>query len=346
MVMLVGMMSKAPALDAKVSAYDSVMPSSRLRSPSWSSDNPYQAMFYMLCWYTFSTSATFINKTLIKEHGMSAELLTVCHLVMGTIFDAAIFAVPATSKYKMWFLQPMKLSSLLRLLPLSVLAIASKLLTYWSYSRVPVAVTHTCKASTPLFNVMLAFVVYRTSHATPIYVSLVPIVVGVAMASLSEVQINEVATAGLICAVASSMSGVMQSMYAKYLLRHGVIVDSVNLHFYSGLLCILVNSPVLMWNQAMLPDQIPYTLIFVCSICQFVSSLASILLLGHVAELTYSIMSTLKRVVIVVSAVVYFGNAMTLTSGVGMAVALGGVGMYQHAKLTQTKAMGHSPHSL
>ncbi|ETV66202.1 hypothetical protein, variant 2 [Aphanomyces astaci] len=300
MVMLVGMMSKAPALDAKVSAYDSVMPSSRLRSPSWSSDNPYQAMFYMLCWYTFSTSATFINKTLIKEHGMSAELLTVCHLVMGTIFDAAIFAVPATSKYKMWFLQPMKLSSLLRLLPLSVLAIASKLLTYWSYSRVPVAVTHTCKASTPLFNVMLAFVVYRTSHATPIYVSLVPIVVGVAMASLSEVQINEVATAGLICAVASSMSGVMQSMYAKYLLRHGVIVDSVNLHFYSGLLCILVNSPVLMWNQAMLPDQyesamffiysheirnviflprIPYTLIFVCSICQFVSSLASILVM-------------------------------------------------------------------
>ncbi|KAF0709529.1 hypothetical protein AaE_012854 [Aphanomyces astaci] len=255
----------------------------------------------------------------------------------------------------MWFLQPMKLSSLLRLLPLSVLAIASKLLTYWSYSRVPVAVTHTqvcSQASTPLFNVMLAFVVYRTSHATPIYVSLVPIVVGVAMASLSEAQINEVATAGLICAVASSMSGVMQSMYAKYLLRHGVIVDSVNLHFYSGLLCILVNSPVLMWNQAMLPDQyeyinlIPYTLIFVCSICQFVSSLASILLLGHVAELTYSIMSTLKRVVIVVSAVVYFGNAMTLTSGVGMAVALGGVGMYQHAKLTQTKAVGHSPHSL
>ncbi|RQM10387.1 hypothetical protein B5M09_005380 [Aphanomyces astaci] len=247
----------------------------------------------------------------------------------ATSSSAAIFAVPATSKYKMWFLQPMKLSSLLRLLPLSVLAIASKLLTYWSYSRVPVAVTHTCKASTPLFNVMLAFVVYRTSHATPIYVSLVPIVVGVAMASLSEVQIN--------------------------------------LHFYSGLLCILVNSPVLMWNQAMLPDQyesamffiysheirnviflprIPYTLIFVCSICQFVSSLASILLLGHVAELTYSIMSTLKRVVIVVSAVVYFGNAMTLTSGVGMAVALGGVGMYQHAKLTQTKAVGHSPHSL
>ncbi|RHY92253.1 hypothetical protein DYB37_007238 [Aphanomyces astaci] len=188
-------------------------------------DTQHQAMFYMLCWYTFSTSATFINKTLIKEHGMSAELLTV----------------------------------LLRLLPLSVLAIASKLLTYWSYSRVPVAVTHTCKASTPLFNVMLAFVVYRTSHATPIYVSLVPIVVGVAMASLSEAQIN---------------------------------------------------------------------------------------LLGHVAELTYSIMSTLKRVVIVVSAVVYFGNAMTLTSGVGMAVALGGVGMYQHAKLTQTKAVGHSPHSL
>ncbi|ETW06344.1 hypothetical protein, variant [Aphanomyces invadans] len=337
-------LSTAPRHEsAKVGAYDSVMPVTRLRSSSWSSDNPCQAVFYMLCWYTFSTSATLINKSLIKEHGMSAELLTVCHLVMGTIFDAAIFSVPARSKYKMWFLQPMKPSTLVHLVPLSVLAISSKLLTYWSYSKVPVALTHTCKASTPLFNVVLAYLVYRTTHATPICLSLAPIVVGVAMASMSEVQINEFAMVGLVCAVSSSLFGVMQSMYAKYLLRHGVVADSVNLHFYNGLLCIVVNSPVILFGNAapMVPGQVPYTLIIVCSICQFISSLSSMLLLGKVSELTYSIMSTLKRVVIVVSAIVYFGNSMTGVSAVGMSLALGGVGAYQYAKLRQSKAVAH-----
>ncbi|KAG9400213.1 hypothetical protein AC1031_011123 [Aphanomyces cochlioides] len=321
----------------EVTAYDSVMPTTRHRSSSWSSDNPYQAVIYMVCWYTFSTSATFINKILIKEHGMSAELLTVCHLILGTCFDAAIFAVPAKSPYKMWYLHPMKSGAILNLLPLSVLAIASKLLTYWSYSKVPVALTHTCKASTPFFNVILAFLIYRTTHAMPIYLSLVPIVVGVSMASMSEVEINAFASVGLICAVSSSMFGVMQSMYAKYLLRNGLVADSINLHFYNGILCIVINSAVFVVNRSdtipILPEKIPYSLILVCSTCQFVSSFSSMLLLGKVSELTYSIMSTMKRVVIIVSAIVYFGNVMTFTSGLGMALALSGVGAYQYVKL-------------
>ncbi|KAF0699010.1 Aste57867_10393 [Aphanomyces stellatus] len=270
---------------------------------------------------------------------MSAELLTVCHLILGTCFDAAIFAVPQKSKYKMWYLHPMKASAIITLLPLSVLAISSKLLTYWSYSKVPVALTHTCKASTPLFNVVLAFLIYGTTHATPIYLSLLPIVAGVSMASLSEVKINEFATTGLLCAVSSSMFGVMQSMYAKYLLRNGLVADSINLHFFNGILCILVNSPVFLFNSAspILPEKIPYTLILVCSTCQFVSSFSSMLLLGKVSELTYSIMSTMKRVVIVVSAIIYFGNHMSFVSFLGMALAMCGVGSYQYVKVKQSK---------
>ncbi|KDO30647.1 hypothetical protein SPRG_04548 [Saprolegnia parasitica CBS 223.65] len=91
-----------------VDAYEPVMPVGRPRSASWSSDNPSTAILYMLAWYIFSTSATFINKILIKEHGLSAEALTVCHLALGTCFDAAIFAVPPKSRYKMWHLRPMK----------------------------------------------------------------------------------------------------------------------------------------------------------------------------------------------------------------------------------------------
>ncbi|EQC29975.1 hypothetical protein SDRG_12254 [Saprolegnia diclina VS20] len=338
-----------PTKVVAIDAYAPVMPVGRPRSASWSSDNPSTAIVYMLAWYTFSTSATFINKILIKEHGLSAEALTVCHLALGTCFDAAIFAVPPTSRYKVWYLRPMKLDHVLSMLPLSMMAIAAKILTYWSYSKVPVALTHTCKASTPLFNVVLAYLVYRTTHALPIYLSLLPIVVGVSLASMSEVQINEFATVGLLCAVSSSMFGVMQSMYAKYLLRSGIVADSINLHFYNGMLCIAVNMPMLLWNSAektMFPTSVPYGLILCCSTCQFISSFAASLLLGKVSELTYSIMSTMKRVVIVLSAILYFGNAIRLVSVFGMALALGGVATYQYVKIQAAHPKADAMHEL
>ncbi|OQR88633.1 Drug/Metabolite Transporter (DMT) Superfamily [Thraustotheca clavata] len=323
-----------------VDAYASVMGPSRPRAMSWSSDNPSTAILYMICWYAFSTTATFINKILIKEHGLSAEVLTVCHLVLGTCFDMAIFAVPAKSRYKTWYLHPMKMTHATSMLPLSIMAIATKMLTYWSYSKIPVAFTHTCKASTPLFNVVLAFIVYRTIHPSMVYLSLLPIVIGVSMASISEVQINDLATTGLLCAISSSMFGVMQSMYSKYLLRTNIVADSINLHFYNNIFCIFVNLPMLYWNNATktaFPSSVPYMLILCCSTCSFISSFAATLLLGKVSELTYSIMSTMKRVVIVLSAILYFGNAIRLVSILGMAMALGGVATYQYVKIQASK---------
>jgi hypothetical protein len=38
-------------------------------------------------WYLFSTSATFTNKVLIKEHHVSAEMLTMCHLFISILLD-------------------------------------------------------------------------------------------------------------------------------------------------------------------------------------------------------------------------------------------------------------------
>jgi hypothetical protein len=41
-----------------------------------------------------------------------------------------------------------------------------------------------------------------------------------------------------------------------------------------------------------------------------------------VSELTFSIMSTMKRVVVILSAVLYFGNPVTFQSVLGMALAV------------------------
>lgn len=76
------------------------------------------------------------------------------------------------------------------MLPISLMAVGGKLLTYWSYAVVPVSITHTAKASTPIFNVALAYILYSRKQSLLVYLSLLPIVCGVAMASISELRIN------------------------------------------------------------------------------------------------------------------------------------------------------------
>lgn len=76
------------------------------------------------------------------------------------------------------------------IVPLSLCSVLAKMLTYWSYNAVPVSITQTCKASQPFFNVVLAYLAYRSRFSFATYSSLVPIVFGVVMASVSEMGMN------------------------------------------------------------------------------------------------------------------------------------------------------------
>jgi drug/metabolite transporter (DMT)-like permease len=76
------------------------------------------------------------------------------------------------------------------ILPLSLFSVMTKVLTYWSYDAVPIAFAHTCKASQPIFNVILAYLIYNSKFSLATYVALVPIVLGVVLASVSEMGMN------------------------------------------------------------------------------------------------------------------------------------------------------------
>ena len=69
----------------------------------------------------------------------------------------------------------------------------------------------------------------------------------------------------------------------------------------------------------------PFGKVLLCSMMHFVGSFCSSWVLGEVTELTFSIMSTMKRVVVILSAVLYFGNPVTLQSILGMTFAVRGV---------------------
>ncbi|ETI50138.1 hypothetical protein F441_06264 [Phytophthora nicotianae CJ01A1] len=308
-----------PAKEYKASKGHAI---SRLR------DNKALRIGVSLCvWYFFSTSATFTNKVLIKEHHVSAEMLTMCHLFISIILDFVVLTFPSSpTNSGAWRMQRVRMRSIMWIVPLSLFSVLAKMLTYWSYNAVPVSITQTCKASQPFFNVVLAYVAYRSRFSLATYSSLVPIVFGVVMASVSEMGMNDLAFSGVIFAVTSALLGVMQSMYAKFLLRRRIVVDTVNLHFYSAFVSFAINAPFVLMaaraHQDNFVASFPFGKVLMCSLMHFIGSFCSSWVLGEVSELTFSIMSTMKRVVVILSAVLYFGNPVTFQSILGMALAV------------------------
>ncbi|CAI5717760.1 unnamed protein product [Hyaloperonospora brassicae] len=291
-------------------------------------------------WYLFSMSATFINKVLIKDHHVSAEMLTMCHLFVSILLDFVVLTFPSSpTNASAWRMQSIRMRSILWIVPLSLFSVLAKTLTYWSYNVVPVSITQTCKASQPFFNVLLAYVAYRSRFSAATYLTLIPIVFGVVMASVSEMGMNDLAFSGTMFAVTSALLGVMQSMYAKFLLRRRIVVDTVNLHFYSSFVSFAINAPFVLMSARAHQDNFvasfPFGKVLLCSMMHFVGSFCSSWVLGEVTELTFSIMSTMKRVVVILSAVLYFGNPVTLQSILGMTFAIGGVAGYQLLKVTE-----------
>ena len=118
------------------------------------------------------------------------DLLTIIDLFLCAVIVVVLTFPNSPTNASVWRMQSVRMRSILWIAPLSLFSVLAKMFTYWSYNVVPVSITQTCKASQPFFNVVLAYVAYRSWFSVATYLTLVPIVFGVVMASVSEMGIN------------------------------------------------------------------------------------------------------------------------------------------------------------
>jgi solute carrier family 35 protein E1 len=166
------------------------------------------------------------------------------------------------------------------------------------------------------------------------------------MASLTELSFN---WKGFISAMTANVAFTYRNIYSKKAMTG---MDSTNVYAYISIislaLCIppaiLIEGPKLM--QSGFADAIAKV-----GISKFVSDLFWVGMFYHlynqlanntlerVAPLTHAVGNVLKRVFVIGFSIIVFGNKISTQTGIGTAVAIGGVALYSFikAKLEEEK---------
>ena len=284
----------------------------------------------------FATSAWsgIWNKELVDRGGVSPVTLTLLHLLVSLASDYALMHnsaegaprfPPRHGRHTAW-------DVVRDFTPISVFVILSKLTTYLSYQSVSIALSHTAKASEPLFNAAIAAALFHERYSSAVYASLLPIAVGVTLASTTDYSYNH---AGFGWAVMSAATKVLQNIYHKRLMQTGRF-SFQELHMYCGGASLVILTPVLL-VQALTGTSHPFAAfpivsLAACSVLQYLSSISSYMVLHLVAHLTFTVINVLKRLVIIVAGMVFYHQAMRPINLVGVILALTGIFAYNIVK--------------
>jgi solute carrier family 35 protein E1 len=208
-----------------------------------------------------------------------------------------------------------------------------------------VSFAHIVKASEPVVTCMLNFLFLGEVLPTPVYLTLLPIIGGVAIASMKELSFTYLALASaMLSNVSSSARGVLskktmsgkkigenldaQNLYAVLTAMAAAVLIPLTLAvegtgFFSAFKTLVANGDFTNKALAML--------LGLGGATYYAYNEVAFLALGKVNPVTHAVGNTIKRVVIIIASVVAFKTPMSTGSIIGSSVAIAGTLLYSLA---------------
>ncbi|XP_058091838.1 triose phosphate/phosphate translocator, non-green plastid, chloroplastic [Magnolia sinica] len=285
-------------------------------------------------WYLFNIYFNIYNKQVLKVFPFPVTITTL-QFAVGTVL---VLFMWSTNLYR----RP-KISSaqLVAILPLAVVHTLGNLFTNMSLGKVAVSFTHTIKAMEPFFSVILSAMFLGEYPTLWVVSSLVPIVGGVALASLTEASFN---WAGFWSAMASNVTNQSRNVLSKkFMVKKEESLDNITLFSIITIMSLLLLAPV-----TLLVEGIKFTPVYLQSaglnvnevvvrsllagLCFHAYQQVSYMILARVSPVTHSVGNCVKRVVVIVTSVLFFRTHVTPINSLGTGVALAGVFLYSRVK--------------
>jgi len=294
---------------------------------------------FLLCvivWYTCSSLTNNSDKVILNELNYPATL---------TYFQF-LLAVPFSLlfSYIFGFVKLLPLSSKVMkiALPLCFFRILGHVSASVSLALVPVSYAHTVKSLGPLFSVILSRIILGTTFSNLTYISLIPLISGVILATSGDINFN---LWGTIAALFSIFILTLQSIYSKKLFV-AQAMDEANLLYHSSMLSALIMTPFWLLVEA---PAIPwstisgemYVYIILNGLTQYGQCIFAFFVVALVSPVTYSIASLCKRIFVIVLAFIWFQNPISPLSGFGICVTFFGLWLYHQSRLSDKEHGSH-----
>ncbi|KAJ1977623.1 hypothetical protein H4R35_002228 [Dimargaris xerosporica] len=258
-------------------------------------------------------------------------------------------------------LQPLTRQLVTLILPVSVFTIFAHLLSSVAISHVPVSVVHTIKALSPLFTVAAYRILFRVAYSAQVYISLVPLTAGVMLACSFELSSNFL---GLLCALMSTLVCVAQNIFSKkYVFNDSVSasikksLDKTNYLFHCSWMAFVLLFPVWYYSEghdilrrgvyhssdlSQPSSHAPhlwraFLFLIINGLTHFAQCLLSVTVLSLTSAVSFSITSLLKRVFVIVMAIIWFHQPVGSVQCLGIFLTFVGLYLYDRAKLDVNK---------
>lgn len=288
--------------------------------------------FFFFMWYLLNVIFNILNKK-VYNYFPYPYFVSVIHLLVGVVYCLVSWSVGLPKR------APIDKEQLALLTPVAFCHALGHVMSNVSFAAVAVSFTHTIKALEPFFNASASQFVLGHHIPLSLWLSLAPVVIGVSMASLTELSFNWL---GFGSAMISNIAFTYRSIYSKKAMTG---MDSTNVYAYISIIALLVCIPPAILIEG--PQLMQYGFkdaIAKVGLYKFVSDLFWIGMFYHlynqlatntlerVAPLTHAVGNVLKRVFVIGFSIVVFGNKISTQTGIGTAIAIAGVAIYSLIK--------------
>ncbi|KAH7550470.1 hypothetical protein ACOSP7_024187 [Xanthoceras sorbifolium] len=291
-------------------------------------------------WYLFNIYFNIYNKQVLKVCHYPVTV-TVVQFAVGTVLVAFMWTFNLYKRPKISGAQ------LAAIVPLAVVHTLGNLFTNMSLGKVAVSFTHTIKAMEPFFSVILSAMFLGEMPTVWVVGSLLPIVGGVALASVTEASFN---WAGFWSAMASNLTNQSRNVLSKkVMVKKEESLDNITLFSIITIMSFILLAPAAFFMEGVrftpaylqsagLNAKEVYTRSLLAALCFHAYQQVSYMILQRVSPVTHSVGNCVKRVVVIVSTVIFFKTAVTPINALGTGIALAGVFIYSRVKRIKPKA--------
>ncbi|KAJ8891288.1 hypothetical protein PR048_010804 [Dryococelus australis] len=301
-----------------------------------------KVLFLCLLWYIISSSNNVIGKMLLNEFPYPMTV-TMVQLTSITVYSGPFFNLWGIRRFAAFsWNYYFKI-----IVPLALGKFFTSVFSHVSIWKVPVSYAHTVKATMPFFTVILSRIILREKQTCGVYVALVPIISGVAVATVTELSFDML---GLVSALVATMGFSLQNIFSKKVL-HDTGVHHLRLLHILGRLAFFMFLPVwllldfrqLLQQPSLFSngDYRVVALLFTDGVLNWLQNIVAFSVLSLVTPLTYAVASASKRIVVIAVSLFILGNPVTLTNVCGMLLAIFGVLMYNKAKYDAREQQKH-----